>query len=95
MNVDKETLHKIAHLSRLKINEEDEGKIMEDMTKIISWVEQLGEVDTEGVEPLTSMSHEVNALREDQVKTHLDHESALKSAPKKDSDYFRVPKVLE
>lgn len=95
MKVDKETLHKIAHLARLEIKEEDEGRIMEDMSKIISWVEQLNKVDTEGVLPLTSMSHEINAMREDEVKPHLDHERALKHAPKKDSDYFRVPKVLE
>lgn len=65
------------------------------MTNIISFVEKLNEVDTQGIEPLTTMSHEINALREDIVQPHLDHELALKSAPKKDSDYFRVPKVLE
>lgn len=95
MKVDKATLHKIAHLARLEIKEEDEDRIMADMSKIITWVEKLGELDTEGVEPLTSMSHEVNAFREDEVKPHLEHERALKNAPKKDSDYFRVPKVLE
>jgi aspartyl-tRNA(Asn)/glutamyl-tRNA(Gln) amidotransferase subunit C len=95
MKVDKATLHKIAHLSRLEIKEEDEGRIMADMSKIITWVEKLGELDTEGVEPLTSMSHEVNAFREDEVKPHLEHERALKNAPKRDSDYFRVPKVME
>lgn len=95
MQVDKKTLYKIAHLSRLEIQEQDENKIMKDMSKIITWVEKLNEVDTEGVEPLTSMSHEVNILREDEVKLHLEHEKALKHAPNKDSDYFRVPKVLE
>ncbi len=69
--------------------------MMQDMTNILSFVEKLNEVNTEGVEPLTTMSHEVNALREDIVRPHLDHELALKSAPKKDSDYFRVPNVLE
>jgi aspartyl-tRNA(Asn)/glutamyl-tRNA(Gln) amidotransferase subunit C len=55
----------------------------------------LNEVDTEGIEPLTTMSHEVNALREDVVKNQLSKEEVLKNAPKKDSDFFRVPKVLE
>lgn len=95
MKVDKDTLKKIAHLARLEIKEEDEQKVMDDMTKIITWVEKLNEIDTEGIEPLTSMSYEVNVMREDEVKPHLDHERALKHAPKKDSDYFRVPKVLE
>jgi aspartyl-tRNA(Asn)/glutamyl-tRNA(Gln) amidotransferase subunit C len=95
MKVDKETLDKIAHLARLEFDEKDSEKMIKDLDNIISFVEKLNEVNTDGVEPLTTMSHEVNALREDEIKPHLDHDIALKSAPKKDSDYFRVPKVLE
>jgi aspartyl-tRNA(Asn)/glutamyl-tRNA(Gln) amidotransferase subunit C len=95
VKIDKDTLNKISHLARLEFNEEDAEKMVQDMTNIISFVEKLNEVDTQGIEPLTTMSHEINALREDIVQPHLDHELALKSAPKKDSDYFRVPKVLE
>jgi aspartyl-tRNA(Asn)/glutamyl-tRNA(Gln) amidotransferase subunit C len=95
MHVDKATLDKIAHLSRLEFDEKDSEKMIRDLGNIISFVEKLNEVNTDGVEPLTTMSHEINSLREDEVKPHLDHEIALKSAPKKDADYFRVPKVLE
>jgi aspartyl-tRNA(Asn)/glutamyl-tRNA(Gln) amidotransferase subunit C len=95
MKINRDVLDKIAHLARLEFDEKDAGKMMKDMTAIVNWVEKLNEVDTEGVEPLTTMSHEVNSLREDEVKPHLDREEALKNAPKKDSDYFRVPKVLE
>ena len=95
MKIDKELLNKIAHLARLEFDENTAEEMMSDMTKIITWVEKLNEVDTEGVEPLTTMSHEVNSLREDVEKPHLSHEKALKNAPKKDPDYFRVPKVLE
>jgi aspartyl-tRNA(Asn)/glutamyl-tRNA(Gln) amidotransferase subunit C len=95
MKINREVLDKIAHLARLEFDEKDAEKMMKDMTAIVSWVEKLNEVDTEGVEPLTTMSHEINSLREDEVKPHLDHDEALKNAPKKDSDYFRVPKVLE
>lgn len=95
MQVDKETLDKIAHLARLEFDEKDSEKMIRDLGNIISFVEKLNEVNTDGVEPLTTMSHEVNALREDEVKPHLDHDIALSSAPKKDADYFRVPKVLE
>jgi aspartyl-tRNA(Asn)/glutamyl-tRNA(Gln) amidotransferase subunit C len=95
MKIDRSLLDKIAHLSRLEFDEKDAEKMMQDMTAIVEWVEKLKEVDTEGIEPLTTMSHEINALREDEVKEHLSHERALKNAPKKDSDYFRVPKVLE
>ena len=69
--------------------------MLTDMNGIIAFVEKLNEVNTDGVEPLTTMSHEVNSFREDEVKPHLSHERALKNAPKKDQDYFRVPKVLE
>jgi len=95
MKVDKETLDKIAHLARLEFDERDSEKMIRDLGNIISFVEKLNEVNTDGIEPLTTMSHEVNSLREDKVKPHLDHDTALKSAPKKDADYFRVPKVLE
>jgi len=95
MKIDRSLLDKIAHLSRLEFDEKDAEKMMKDMTAIVDWVEKLSEVDTDGVQPLTTMSHEINALREDEVKEHLSHERALRNAPKKDSDYFRVPKVLE
>jgi aspartyl-tRNA(Asn)/glutamyl-tRNA(Gln) amidotransferase subunit C len=95
MKIDKETLNKIAHLSRLEISESEADQMLKDMTNIVTFVEKLNEVNTDGVEPLTTMSHEINVLREDEVKPHLSHERALKNAPKKDADYFRVPKVLE
>jgi aspartyl-tRNA(Asn)/glutamyl-tRNA(Gln) amidotransferase subunit C len=95
MKINRELLDKIAHLARLEFDEKDAEKMMQDMTEIVDWVEKLKEVDTEGVEPLTTMSHEVNALREDEIKPHLSHERALLHAPGKDADYFRVPKVLE
>lgn len=95
MKINRELLDKIAHLARLEFDEKDADKMMKDMTDIVNWVEKLKEVDTESIEPLTTMSHEINALREDEVKDHLSHERALRHAPKKDADYFRVPKVLE
>jgi len=95
MKINRELLDKIAHLARLEFEEKDAEKMMNDMSAIVEWVEKLKEVNTDGVEPLTTMSHEVNALREDEVKEHLSHERALLHAPKKDDDYFRVPKVLE
>jgi aspartyl-tRNA(Asn)/glutamyl-tRNA(Gln) amidotransferase subunit C len=95
MKINKETLNKIAHLSRLEINEKDAEKMMTDMTNMVTFVEKLNEVNTDGVEPLTTMSHEINALREDIAKSDLAHPQVLQNAPKKDADYFRVPKVLE
>jgi aspartyl-tRNA(Asn)/glutamyl-tRNA(Gln) amidotransferase subunit C len=95
MKITRELLDKIAHLARLELNEQDAEKMMKDMTVILDWMEKLNEVDTTGIEPLTTMSHEVNALREDRVNHQLSHEEVLQHAPKKDLNYFRVPKVLD
>ena len=95
MKIDKASIKKIAHLARLEFDENSAEKMSNDMSQILDWVEQLNEVDTSQVDPLTTMSSEVNVMREDKVGAHLDHEAALKNAPKRDSDYFRVPKVLD
>jgi aspartyl-tRNA(Asn)/glutamyl-tRNA(Gln) amidotransferase subunit C len=95
MKVDNETLKKIAHLARLDFEEKAADEMKESMSEILTWVEKLNEIDTDNVAPLIQMSEEVNELREDVVKEPLSHERGLLNAPKKDSDYFRVPKVLE
>lgn len=95
MKIDKATLHKIAHLARLEIDPDKEDSYIRDLEEVLTWVEKLNELDTDGVEPLTNMSFEVNALREDMKQHTISHEQALKNAPKKDEDYFRVPKVLD
>jgi len=95
MSTDIQTIRKLAHLARLEFNEEKEQEMLQDLNKILNWVDQLRELDTEQVAPLTHMSEEVNVLREDVACNTLTHEQALLNAPKKDSDYFRVPKVLE
>jgi aspartyl-tRNA(Asn)/glutamyl-tRNA(Gln) amidotransferase subunit C len=58
-------------------------------------MDKLSEIDTENVEPLIFMSDEVNVLREDVAEETITQAEALKNAPKKDSDYFRIPKVLD
>ena len=95
MKIDKQTLDKLAHLSRLEIKEADEAAMIRDLSNIVTFVEKLNEVNTDGVEPLTTMSQEINALRDDVAGGHLSHEEALKNAPSKDKDFFRVPKVIE
>ena len=66
-----------------------------DLEKIIGFVDKLSEIDTEGVDPLIYLSEEVNVLREDEVKAVISQVEALKNAPEKDSDYFKVPTVLK
>lgn len=95
MKIDQNSIKKIAHLARLEFDESSAEKMSRDMSQILDWVEQLNEIDTENVEPLTTMSSETNVMREDKTTSHLDHEAGLKNAPKRDADYFRVPKVLE
>jgi aspartyl-tRNA(Asn)/glutamyl-tRNA(Gln) amidotransferase subunit C len=95
MDINKETLQKIAHLARLNLDEKDMDKMLQDINGMIHFVEKLKEVNTEGVEPLTTMSHEVNVLRDDVIRPHIDREQALRNAPARDDAYFRVPKVLE
>ena len=95
MNIDKATVERVANLARLSFTEEDKEKVQAEMTKIVSFIEKMNELDTEGVEPLIFMSDEINAFREDNAYTEITKEEALKNAPQKDSDYFKVPKVIE
>lgn len=95
MKITEETVDHIAHLSRLEFEGEAKKEIQANLERIITFMDKLQEVDTEGVEPLIFMSSEVNRLREDAPVTTVSQEEALKNAPKKDSDYFRIPKVLD
>ena len=95
MKIDNETVDKIAHLARLEFENEAKQEIIKDMNNMLSFIDKLNELDTQNVEPLIYMSDEVNVMREDDVKHEITQDEALKNAPKKDSDYFKVPKVLE
>ncbi|GAB3251284.1 Asp-tRNA(Asn)/Glu-tRNA(Gln) amidotransferase subunit GatC [Larkinella harenae] len=95
MKVDHETLHKIAHLARLDVRPEEEQPLIESLNDVLTWMEQLNEIDTRGVEPLTHISAELNVLREDVVANQLPREQALQNAPDKTGEYFLVPKVIE
>jgi len=95
MIIDKAKVEKIAHLARLEYDAEGQENVTKELNKILEWVDKLNELDTTNVQPLIHMSMEVNVLREDIAKETLTHAQALKNAPKKDSDYFRVPKVID
>ena len=93
MKIDRDTLAKIAHLARLEVKEEEEDKLLQSLNEILSWVEKLNEVDTDNVEPLTNMSHEVNMLRDDKVGESLEHKRGLMNAPEQSDGFFKVPKI--
>ncbi|MDX5321140.1 MAG: Asp-tRNA(Asn)/Glu-tRNA(Gln) amidotransferase subunit GatC [Bacteroidota bacterium] len=94
MRVNDETIDRLAHLARLEFVDQEKDQIKQDLEKVLGFCEQLNGLDTEGVEPMIFMTEEHNILREDEVRQDITHEEALKNAPKKDSDYFRVPKVI-
>ncbi len=95
MEITEEIVDHIAHLSRLQFEGDDKVAIKNDMSRIINYMAKLAEVDTENVEPLIFMSEEVNVLREDVATVSVSQAEALKNGPKTDSDYFRIPKVLD
>ncbi len=95
MKISEETVDHIAHLARLEFEGEKKDAIREDMDRIVDFMDKLQEVDTGDVEPLIYMTEEVNKLRDDNPVVSLSQEEVLKNAPKKDSDYFRIPKVLD
>ena len=95
MKIDKQTLEKIAHLARLDLDERKEEEMLQSLSEILTWVEKLNELDTDHIEPLTSMSMELNALRDDKVGDHLSREKGLHNAPSKDDTFFKVPKVKD
>lgn len=95
MKITDELVDHIAHLARLKFEGDKKIAIKQDMENIISFMEVLSELPTDNVEPLIFMTDTVNVLREDTPVVSISQADALKNAPKKDSDYFRIPKVLD
>lgn len=94
MIVDDELVENLAHLARLHIKAEERESLKNDFQKMIAFIEKLNELDTTGVEPLLFMTDEVNVLREDVVAGSVSREEALKNAPLKDEQFFKVPKVI-
>jgi len=97
MKVDKEIVVKVAKLAKLKFSDEEQEKLANDMSRMTDYFELLNRIDTEGVEPLIYLSEEIEITREDIVdeQTSFSQQQALKNAPLADSDYFKVPKVIE
>ena len=95
MEINNKLIEDLSRLAKLKFDKESTEKMKKDLDKIISFVDKLSVIETEGVEPLIYLGEEVNILRKDEVSTEISQENALKNAPQKDSDYFKVPIVLK
>lgn len=85
----------MAHLARLQFKDEEAEGLKEDMNKILGYMDKLDQLDTSDVEPLEHVTEQPSILRKDEAKEPISHEDALKNAPDADSDYFRVPRVIE
>ena len=95
MSIDKETVKKIASLSRIAITESEADAFVPELNQILGWVEQLGEVDTSKVEPMTAVIPNKLRLREDVVTDGEIREKILANAPIAEHGFFAVPKVIE
>lgn len=95
MVIDEKTVDKLADLAKLEFDENSKKGIVNDLNRMISFVEKLNELDTSSVEPLVYLSDVANVMRNDEVKQVITQAEALKNAPKKDSDYIKAPKVID
>lgn len=90
-----ELVDHLAHLSRLEFEQQAKEEIVADLNKMLGFVEKLNELNVDNIDPLIYMTDEVNILRADTNSTTLSKEDALQNAPQHDSDYFKVPKVID
>ncbi len=95
MSVDKETVKKIASLSRIAVTEAETDALVPELNNILGWVEQLGEVDCSKVEPMTAVIPNKLRLRDDVVSDGNVRDKVLANAPVADHGFFAVPKVIE
>lgn len=96
VKVDEQLIDRLSELAKLEFNSGEKQDIIKDLNNILHFVDKLREMDTKGVEPLIYVSGQnKNILRKDLVKSETTKEEALKNAPLKDSDYIKVPKVLQ
>lgn len=96
MRIDEAALDRIAELARLDVADPAvRARLLGDMQRVIDFVEKLNAIDTKGVEPLIHLGEEVDVLRADVALPGLTKAEALMNAPVKDSDYFKVPRVVD
>ena len=95
MTIDRDTVVRIARLSRIAMEDDALEPMAQELNGILAWVEQLGEVDTEGVEPMTGAIAATLPQREDSAEAGAPTDELLANAPEADDDFFVVPKVVE
>jgi aspartyl-tRNA(Asn)/glutamyl-tRNA(Gln) amidotransferase subunit C len=95
MPVDRDTVRRIARLARLAVDEDQVAHMESELNALLAWVEQLQEVDIEGVPPMTSVVEQRLKMREDVVTDGGYPQDLMRNAPQAEDDFFVVPKVVE
>ena len=95
MKLTKEQIEHVAQLARLRFSEEERDRFQDQLANIIGYVDLLNEVDTAGVEPVTTVFPMENVFREDEVRSPLPQGDFLSLAPLFDHGHYKVPKVIE
>ncbi len=95
MSIDNKTVRKVSKLAKIRINEQEEIKLIEELNNILGWVDELKKVDTEKIEPMLSVFNESMVMRKDEVYSEISDDLVLKNAPESKSGFFVVPKVVE
>jgi aspartyl-tRNA(Asn)/glutamyl-tRNA(Gln) amidotransferase subunit C len=95
MSVDRDTVKRVARLARIKVSDEEAEALRGELNTILGWVEQLGEVDVTGVEPMTSVTPMAMKKRPDEVTDGHKAGDIVANAPLTQDHYFLVPKVVE
>jgi aspartyl-tRNA(Asn)/glutamyl-tRNA(Gln) amidotransferase subunit C len=95
MSLDHATVRRIARLARIRLEDEAVGRLAGELNGILGWIELLGEVDVQGVEPLTGGAQIALRMRADAVSDGGYREKILANAPDREGEFFAVPKVVE
>ena len=95
MQINEETVRKIAHLARVKVTSEEAKALESELSTILTWVGELDEVDTDDVEPMTSAVETAMKMREDEITDGGYAQRVTKNAPMSEDNFFVVPKVVE
>ncbi|MGF1925613.1 MAG: Asp-tRNA(Asn)/Glu-tRNA(Gln) amidotransferase subunit GatC [Bacteroidia bacterium] len=95
MNIDQQTIYKVADLARIQIKDNEVDALTLEMNKILTFMEKLNELDTEAVKPLIYMNEQPNVWREDIAKNEISTQEGLKNSSLHDENYFFVPKIIE
>jgi aspartyl-tRNA(Asn)/glutamyl-tRNA(Gln) amidotransferase subunit C len=95
MSVDSDTVRRIARLARIAVDDEQLASMEKELNALLAWVEQLSEVNVDGVPPMTSVVEQKLKMRDDVVRDGGRAEDVLKNAPLSEEGFFLVPKVVE